>query len=457
MRQEEKFNSEIQKKIAAVEFRQHISQSLDALESRRNKALGIFSNLELARLRAAYTKWKVNESLDKFLIDFEASIIRKGGKVIWAYDKSNAQQEISQIIQKQKATKVIKSKSILSEEIELDSYLIEQKIPFQNGDVSDFILRELKGNAYNFGSPTIEKSFSDLKSKLNQSIRVSMDADEAEMIQDIREELRSDFLQADIAITGANFLVADSGLVVLSEDSGAGRLSFAFAKTHIVLAGIDQIIPGLNDLDLFLSLYSSHSVGKALQSFSTITGPKDRDESDGPTEFIVILIDNGRSDVLAAQDQRQALSCIDCGACNNVCPVYRTIGGNSTFLQKQAGPIGQVLQPLKGGLETYGFLSNHSTNCGKCTEVCPVNIDVHNHLIRNRRDFVQQGFASKGDKIAWYSWNKLMMSRKNLNRQTTIRNFTFKSFFKKDWGEDREFPKIAEKTFNQIWREQKGL
>lgn len=457
MRQEENFNSEIQKKIAAVDFRERISISLNTLEERRIKSLSTFSNLELARLRAAYTKWKVNENLDKFLIDFEASIVRKGGKVVWAYDKANAQNEIFQIIQKLKCEKVISSKSLLSEEIELDSFLKSKNIKNVKADVSDFILKEVSAQPYNQSVPTIENSFSEVKSKLNHSIKVSLDADEKEMLYDIREELRLDFLHADFAITGANFLIADSGLIAISEDSGSARLSFAFAKTHLVLAGIDQIIPGLNELDLFLSLYATHSSGKQLQSFSTITGPREREDFDGPSEFIVVLIDNGRSDVLASQDQRQALSCIDCGACNNVCPVYKTIGGNLTYQQNHSGPIGQVLQPLKGGLETYGFLSNHSTFCGKCNEVCPVNIDLHNHLIRNRRDFVHQGFASKGDKLAWYSWNKLMLNRKNLNRQTTLRNFTFKSFFKKDWGEEREFPKIAEKTFNQIWREQKGL
>jgi L-lactate dehydrogenase complex protein LldF len=457
MRQEEKFKLDIQKKIAAEDFRQHISASLSDLDTRRMNALSCFNNLELAKLRAAYTKWKVNENLDKFLIDFEASIVRKGGKVIWAYDTSNAQNEILQIIQKQKAGKIIRSKSVLAEEIELDSFLNSKGISHNLADVSDYILKQTKKASYNICTPTIEDSFSDVKNRLNQAIRVSLEADENEMLSDIREELRSDFLHADIAITGANFLIADSGLVAISEDSGAARLSFAFAKTHIVLAGIDQIIPGLNELDLFLSLYSTHSKGKVLQSFSTITGPRERDDFDGPTEFIVILVDNGRSEVLASQDQRQALSCIDCGACNNVCPVYKTIGGNQTYLQNQSGPIAQVIQPLKAGLENFGFLSNHSTFCGKCTEVCPVNIDIHNHLIRNRRDFVHQGFANKGDKLAWYSWNKLMLSRKNLNRQSTLRNFTFKSFFKKDWGEHREFPKIADKTFNQIWREQKGL
>ena len=457
MRQEEKFKLDIQKNIAAVDFRQHVSVSLNDLDARRMNALSCFNNLELAKLRAAYTKWKVNENLDKFLIDFEGSIVRKGGKVIWAYDSSNAQNEILQIIQRQKAEKIIRSKSILAEEIDLDSFLTSKGISHKLADVSDYILKQTKKSPFNFNTPTIEDSFSDVKNILNQSIRVSLDADESEMLSDIKEELRSDFLHADLAITGANFLIADSGLVAISEDSGAARLSFAFAKTHIVLAGIDQIIPGLNELDLFLSLYSTHSKGKVLQSFSTITGPRERDDFDGPAEFIVILVDNGRSEVLASQDQRQALSCIDCGACNNVCPVYKTIGGNKTYLQNQSGPIGQVIQPLKAGLEKFGFLSNHSTFCGKCTEVCPVNIDIHNHLIRNRRDFVHQGFASKGDKLAWYSWNKLMLSRKNLNRQTTLRNFTFKSFFKKDWGDHREFPKIAEKTFNQIWREQKGL
>ncbi|MDP3928574.1 MAG: LUD domain-containing protein, partial [Bacteroidota bacterium] len=274
---------------------------------------------------------------------------------------------------------------------------------------------------------------------------------------DVRAEIRSKFYEADIGITGANFLIADSGLVALSENQGNARLSFAFAKTHIVLASIDKILPSISDLELFFSLFSTHSTGQQLATYNTITGPNSKDDSEGPTEFIVILLDNGRSNLLATQDQRQALSCIKCGACSNVCPVFKMIGGNASYQSHGSGPIGQIVAPLQQGFQEYQYLSNLSTICGKCTDVCPVNIDLHNHLLRNRHESLVQGFEKTGEKLAWYTWKKLMLSRKAMNRPAGLKNFTFRQFYKNDWGEDREFPKIAEKSFNQLWREKNGI
>jgi L-lactate dehydrogenase complex protein LldF len=272
----------------------------------------------------------------------------------------------------------------------------------------------------------------------------------------LREEIRRKYLEADLGITGANFLIADAGMVAISENEGNARLCYTFSKTHVVLASIDKIIPSISDLELFFPLLSTHASGQQLSAFNTIVGPATRDEHDGPQEFIVILIDNGRSSVMASQDQRQALTCIGCGACHNVCPVFTASGGTALYQGAKSGPIGQVINPLQSNLESYKHLSNASTLCGRCTDVCPVKIDLHNHLVRNRHDSVGQGLEKTGEKLAWYTWKKFMLNRKNMNRPPSIKGFTLKQFYKNEWGEQREFPKLAEKTFNQLWREKHG-
>jgi L-lactate dehydrogenase complex protein LldF len=222
-----------------------------------------------------------------------------------------------------------------------------------------------------------------------------------------------------------------------------------------VLAGIERIVPNINDLDLLLPLLAAYGTGQNLTAYNTIVGPRAAEDVDGPKEFIVILIDNGRSNLLALPDQRQALACIKCGACSNVCPVFQTIGGHA-YGTAYTGPIGAVITPIMKGLDEYKHLSNASTLCGKCTDICPVKIDIHNHLLRNRRDVVNNGLAKNAEKLMWFSWKKIMLARKNMNKGTSIKQFMLNSFFKSSWGERREFPKLAERSFNQMWREQFG-
>jgi L-lactate dehydrogenase complex protein LldF len=457
MQPEEKFNKAIQAQLSASEFRAQLRQTSALMNAKRIKARDLYGNYELARLRASYTKWKVNDNLDKFLIDFEASVVRKGGKVIWAYDVQNAQQEILQIAQKHQNGKILYSRSALSDEIALSDYFKSNSIPIKAVDFADFIIDESQAELFTENMPLLATDAQQVRNKLNASIRVSIDADTSDIASDIRQHLRQDFYKADLAITGATFLIAEGGLVVQSENSAASRMSYTFAKTHLVIAGIDQLLPSLNEFDLFTTLYASQKTGENLQSYLTVTSPTDRDDIDGPSDFIVLLLDNGRSNVLASPDQRQALSCIDCGACNDVCQVFNYVGASANYQHFQSGPISQVVKPLKSGLKAYGFLSEHSTLCGNCTDVCPLNIDIHNHLIRNRRDAIAEGAIETSERFSWFSWSKLMLSRKNMNRQSSLRNFTFKSFFRKQWGEERELPKIAEKSFNQIWRERNGL
>ncbi|MDZ4667581.1 MAG: LUD domain-containing protein [bacterium] len=453
MQAKEKFINEAELKIADKDYRQRMEFVLNELSARGLNGLQEFSNLELARQRAAYTKWKVAENLDKYLVDFEASVIRKGGKVVWAYDAQNALAEIDAIIKRTNSTKIVKSKSDLCNEIGLVKHLRAQGAKLSETDFGDYVIDLAGAKAYHPILPAINQKLDQIGQTLNKKIRSSLEADQAEWVSDIRAELRQDFFEADIGITGANFLISDAGSVAITENGGNARLSFAFAKTHLVVASIDKILPSLSDLELFFSLLSTHSTGQQLATYNTITGPSFREDQDGPSEFIVILIDNGRSNLLATQDQRQALSCIKCGACSNVCPIFKVMGGDENYQSYRGGPIGQVVGPLQQGLTDFQYLSNASTICGKCSDICPVKIDLHNHLLRNRHEGVVLGIENTGDKLAWYTWKKLMLSRKALNRPASLKNFTFKQFYKSDWGDQREFPKIADKSFNQLWRE----
>ena len=456
MRPHEAFIAELNKQIANNSH-QKAKQLLQHFDSRRLKALSYFQNLELAKQRAAYIRWKVTESLDKYLVDFEASLLRKGGKVVWAYDAANALQELDQIITRTKSKKIVKSKTSLSSEIGLMAHLKGNKdLVVNETGVGDYLIELTEETPFHPVLPSVNLQHGETNKKLNTSIRSSLEADNQELMSDLREEIRRKYLEADLGITGANFLIADAGMVAISENEGNARLCYTFSKTHVVLASIDKIIPSISDLELFFPLLSTHASGQQLSAFNTIVGPATRDEHDGPQEFIVILIDNGRSSVMASQDQRQALTCIGCGACHNVCPVFTASGGTALYQGAKSGPIGQVINPLQSNLESYKHLSNASTLCGRCTDVCPVKIDLHNHLVRNRHDSVGQGLEKTGEKLAWYTWKKFMLNRKNMNRPPSIKGFTLKQFYKNEWGEQREFPKLAEKTFNQLWREKYG-
>jgi L-lactate dehydrogenase complex protein LldF len=414
-----------------------------------------YANLDLAKERAAYIRWKVLENLDKHLIEFESNIIRKGGKVVWASDAETACEEILHIITKRNVSRVVKSKTMMSEEIGLNVFLRGKGVTVHETDLGEYIV-DLAGEApYHSVTPAMHKSREEVASLLNDKISSSLDATAEELSDDVRNELRDKFVQSDIGITGANFLLADCGMVSITENEGNARLCTSFVKTHIVLAGIEKIVPAIGDLDTLLPILSTYGTGQQLTAYNTLMGPRQPEDEDGPTEFIVVLIDNGRSNLLAQPEQRQALTCIKCGACSNVCPVFQTIGGPA-YGTAYSGPIGAVITPHLKGMEEYKHLSFASSLCGSCTNVCPVKIDLHNHLLRNRRDAVNSGLVKKSEKLMWFSWKKIVLTRKNMNKGASLKQFMLNSFFKGSWGERREFPKLADKSFNQLWREQFG-
>lgn len=455
MSAEQNFHQAVKKSLQNTELQTRTAAAATKHQFAVAEALKQFADLDLARNRAKYIKWRVNENLDKYLIDFEANLMRKGGKVIWADTPQTALAEIEQIIKKNQAKHIVKSKSSICNEIGLNEFIKAKGYDLTETDLGDFIVDGFNEKPFHGILPAAHKTKEEINNLLNQKISTSLDIELNEMTKDVRDYMRSKFFKADIGITGANFLIAENGMVCISENEGNVRLASAFAKTHIIIAGIDKILPTLQDVDLFFSLLSSYGNGQRLMAYNSIVGPRNADEQDGANEFIVILVDNGRSSTLASHDQREALSCIKCGACHFVCPVFTHIGGHS-YGRSYTGPIGSITEPLAHGLNEYKYLSNASTNCGKCNDVCPVKIDISNHIIRNRRDNINAGNETTGEKLAWYTWTKAMLSRKNLNRSTSIKNFTFRQLYKTAWGAEKEFPKIEEKSFNQLWREKFG-
>lgn len=249
-------------------------------------------------------------------------------------------------------------------------------------------------------------------------------------------------------------MIANTGSICITENEGNGRLSTSFPKVHIAVVGIEKIIPNLSDLDIFWPLLATHGTGQNITVYNSIfSGPRQADELDGPEEMYVVLLDNGRSNLLARKEQREGLYCIRCGACLNACPIYQNVGGH-TYETTYSGPIGSIITPHFRGMKEFKHLSYASSLCGKCTEVCPVKIEIHKMLLLNRRDAVDEDLVAKTEMWGWYFWKNGMLSRKLMNGISgKWKAWFLKTFFRRAWGKRRELPPIAPKSFNEIWKE----
>ena len=450
--QSEQFLVDAEAKVFNPEHRRKLAFNIQQYDKKVVEGKNQFSNLELARQRASHLKWKVTENLDKYLIEFEANFIKRGGKVIWAQDAEEAINEIIRILKNVKARTVVKSKSMTTEEIHLNDALASVGIESLETDLGEFIVQLRNEHPYHIVTPAMHLSKEDVAKTFNEKYNLPLSSTPKEITAFVRAKLREKYQNADAGITGANFLIADSGGVCVTENEGNALMSISFPKVQIAIAGIEKIIPSLSDLDLFWPLLATHGTGQNITVYNSIsTGPKQEGEADGPEEMYVILLDNGRTNLLAQQEQRQALSCIRCGACLNACPIYKGVGGHS-YGATYSGPIGSVITPHYNGMAEFKHLSFASSLCAKCTEVCPVHIDIHKHLLFNRRDSVDQGMSPFSEKFAFTLWKKAMLSRKLMNKGGSgIKNFVLRNFFKTKWGSRRELPKVAEKSFNEMW------
>ncbi|MEO6149763.1 MAG: LutB/LldF family L-lactate oxidation iron-sulfur protein [Mucilaginibacter sp.] len=438
-----------------VRHRQIINHNIGRYEVSVERGLSRIANLEAAKKKGHVIKWKVMETLDKLLPEFESNFQRRGGKVIWANDAEEAQREILAIMQKAGAKTVVKSKSMVTEEIHLNEFLESNQIESLETDLGEYIVQLLGQKPYHIITPAMHLSKEDIAQLFHDKFGTPIDFTPQQITEKARELLRDKYLQADVGITGANFLIAETGSIAISENEGNARLSTSFPKIHIAIVGIEKIIPTLTDLDLFWPMLATHGTGQNLTVYNTIlSGPRRPNETDGPEEMYVILLDNGRTNLLAQKEQRQGLYCIRCGACLNACPVYKNIGGHS-YQTTYSGPIGSVITPHTEGMENFKHLSYASSLCGKCTEVCPVKIDIHKMLLLNRRDAVKEGLVDKKEKWGWFAWKKAMLSRSMTNFFSgKTKNMFMKMSFSKTWGHYRDLPEIASKSFSELWKEQ---
>ncbi|RZK49444.1 MAG: iron-sulfur cluster-binding protein [Pedobacter sp.] len=450
------FLEQADEKAFDLAHRKTISFNIGRYDAAVARGLAKFENLEGSKRKAHVIKWKVIENLDKFLPEFEANFLKRGGKVIWANDAAEAQKEILAIMQRAQAKTVIKSKSMTTEEIHLNEFLEKHGIESLESDLGEYIVQLLGQKPYHIVTPAMHLSKEEIAKLFHEKFQTPIDATPEQLTQKARELLREKYLRADVGITGGNFLIADTGSVALTENEGNARLCTTFPKIHIAIVGIEKIIPSIADLDLYWPLLASHGTGQNLTVYNTLlSGPRGPHESDGPEEMYVVLLDNGRTNLLAQKEQRQALNCIRCGACLNACPVYKNIGGH-TYNTTYSGPIGSIITPHFKGMKEFKHLSYASSLCGKCSEVCPVKIDIHQMLLLNRRDAAAEHQNPKAEEIGWKLWKKGMLKRSWMDAVGgKFKNFLLQKFFKKAWGKYREMPQVAPKSFAKQWEEQK--
>ncbi|MET6998992.1 LutB/LldF family L-lactate oxidation iron-sulfur protein [Chitinophaga defluvii] len=450
------FLEKSEQKAADLGHRQTINFNIGKYNAAVKNGKEQFADLLTARERAKNIKWRAIEHLDKHLEEFESNFQKRGGKVIWAETAEQVQQEILAICQAKQCKSIVKSKSMATEEVHLNSFLANNGIECVETDLGEYI-QQLDGEPpYHIVTPAMHKSKEDVARLFAEKLGTDPSLTPQQLTLVAREKLRQKYLEAEIGITGANFIIADTGSIAVSENEGNARLTTAFPKTHIVLVGIEKVLPSINDLALFWPLLATYGTGQKVTSYNSVfSGPRQEHEADGPEEMYVILMDNGRTNLLQDVQAREALYCIRCGSCLNACPVYKNIGGH-TYGSTYSGPIGAVITPHLKGMESYMHLSYASSLCGNCTEVCPVRINLHELLLHNRHKAVEENLTTGGEKLAWFGWKQACLSRRMMNLASgKMKNFMMRKFFTKAWGEQRELPVFAPKSFNQLWKERK--
>ena len=412
-----------------------------------------FSDLEFARKKAKNTKWKALETLDIQLEKFEKNLLARGGKVIWAVDTAQACEAILKICKERNCKSLVKSKSMVTEEIHLNDFLQQNGIESVETDLGEYIQQLDNEPPYHIVTPAMHKSKEDVARVFHEHLQTPLDLTPEQLTLVAREKLRKKYREAEVGVTGANFIIADTGGIAITENEGNARLSASWPKTHIVVVGLEKVIPSINDLALFWPLLSTFGTGQQITVYnSIINGPKQSTESDGPEEMYVILLDNGRTQVLQDPVSRESLYCIRCGACLNACPVYKNIGGHA-YGTTYSGPIGSVITPNLKELGEWNHLSHASSLCGNCTEVCAVKINLHELLLHNRHETVTSGKGSAMESIAWKAWQTGMLHRKMMNMGNhRIKNWMVNKLFK-GWTGHRADLKFPAKSFNQQWRE----
>ncbi|MDR7445045.1 MAG: LutB/LldF family L-lactate oxidation iron-sulfur protein, partial [Armatimonadota bacterium] len=401
--------------------------------------------------------------LDHYLERLEAKVRERGGMVHWARDAEEACRVVVEICRRAGARTAVKSKSMLTEEIGLNRALLRAGIRVVETDLGEFVVQLDGDRPSHLIAPIIHKRREEVAALFSRHLGTPPDAPVEVLTRAARVHLRQAFLTADVGITGANFLVAETGSVVLVENEGNARLVTSLPRVHIAMAGVEKVIPRLRDLAVFLPVLVRSATGQKLSSYvSVLTGPRRPGDRGGPEEFHLVLVDNRRTAILADPDLREALQCLRCGACLNACPVYERVGGH-TYGWVYGGPIGAVLTPKLLGLGRATELPYASTLCGACREVCPVRIDIPRMLVHLRAQAAASGGARPVERLGmrllgWilrsparyrFSGRLARIAQQLVWGDRPIRALPGPLWA---WTRMRDFPRLAPQTFRERWR-----
>jgi L-lactate dehydrogenase complex protein LldF len=400
--------------------------------------------------------------LDRYLEQLEASVLRLGGKVHWAATAADARNIVIDIARQAGCKRAVKSKSMTSEEIHLNPALEKADVEVCETDFGEFIIQVAGERPSHLVAPAVHHTRESVARILSKHLGQALPDDARSLALTGRRVLRQKFRDADLGITGANFAAADTGTIVLVTNEGNGRLTTTCPRVHVALVGIEKVIPRLADLPVFIKLLARAATGQTLSVYTTlITGPRRPGELDGPEEFHLVLLDNGRSKILATPF-RESLQCIRCGACLNACPVYRRIGGHA-YGGVYSGPIGSILTPLYDSVQGNPHLPHASSLCGACEAACPVRINIP-HMLIGLRELQHHHHHGGLETLAYRIWG-VALRRPWLYRlalccaRLVLRPFSQEGWLQKlpgpggGWTRARDFPAPAARSFRDRWKE----
>jgi L-lactate dehydrogenase complex protein LldF len=400
----------------------HMQAALDAATARlygnRVEAWGALDDVESLRERAHEIRMGTIDELDRHIAEFTSSVEGRGGRVHRAATADQATSYIVDVCRRAGARVAAKSKSMASEEIRLNDALEAAGVEPVETDLGEYILQLAGEHPAHILAPAIDKTAEDVAELFSRVEGRPVEPALEPLAQVARRRLREVFETADVGITGANFGVCETGTICLVTNEGNGRLVSSLPRVHVAILGMERLVPTLGELAVLLKLLARSATGQRLSTYTTlITGPRRAGETDGPEELHVVILDNGRSNLRRGR-YREMLACIRCGACLNVCPVYRKTGGGA-YGPVYSGPMGAVLAPLLVGIERAPSLPHASSLCGACSAACPVKIPLHELLLDLRRDLVAEGVAPLGERLAFTSWS-LAWSRPWAYRLSTL-------------------------------------
>jgi L-lactate dehydrogenase complex protein LldF len=452
-----KFLHDAAEHVRDTGHRAFVRKALGGYYTSRDTQKARYRDWEQARDAASLAKWSAVNRLDELLPQFVANFEANGGKVHWARTAEEARDIILGLLRAAKAKAVIKSKCMTSEEIHLNAAMEADGYGVVESDLGEFI-QQLRGEPpYHFVFPCMHVRREEISDLFGKHLGTAPTDSPEELTMIARRHMRRLYVDADVGITGANFLVAETGQISITENEGNARLTVALPRMHIAISGIEKVVANLDDLAVLLPMLATAGAGQPMTCYNTLyAGPRKPGECDGPEEMHLVLLDNQRTAILADPEQRDSLHCIRCGACLNVCPIFKNVGG-FTYGTTYQGPIGSVITPHLRGLADWNHLSGASSLCGACTDACPVRIDIHHHLLHNRRNAAKTApnrWEKLGHRlfvmVATRPW--LFAAGGAAFRHTLWLTKKLRLPLLRDWLATRDLPAAPAASFRSQWR-----